>query len=305
MLTLKSASLFRPFFYLLLLICASMSLAGCQKSDPLISGKATPPMWEAVRGETRYIIIGSVHELPPELDWQDARVHQAIADSDGLILELAPSESAKAAEVFARTSSNDPVQPLRQRLAAPDYQRVKDGLDGAGVAESDANRMESWALMLMLSSQTSNAMGLSAENGVERVLTAAFNKAKKPITGLETAAHQLSIFDQLPPATQNRMLAKSVEDKEQRRTKAADLLRAWTKGDMDAIATYVTKEFAETPELAGPLGANRNRAWAEILGADDVPAGTRLIAVGTGHLTGETALPTLLASKGFVVRRIT
>lgn len=289
----------------LLCVLSLLELAACSRTAPLIEGDAHPPMWEAVRGDTRLILIGSVHQLPPTLDWQDLRVKRAVSAADALILELSPEESAKASALFARMSRDESVPPLVTRIGDRDAETVESQLSAQGLTHDDVAATESWAITLLLSNIASAALGLSGDNGVETVLTRQFTNARKPVTGLETSAAQLGIFNAIAPNTQSAMLRRAIADQATSRDTTVALLRAWAAGDVAQITRLVDAEMARTPELAEPLVLSRNRAWAAQLAARPTTgATTTLIAVGTGHLIGPEALPALLAARGFTVRRI-
>lgn len=258
-------------------------------------------MWEATRGETRLILIGSVHQLPREVDWQDARVRSAIAVSDQLILELPPSETAKVAALFGQMSHDEPVAPLDQRLGVHAADKLRDLI---GTAVENADGTESWALSLAYSSATAAAMGLTNENGVETVLTQRFQTENKPITGLETAEQQLNLFDNIAPPEQDQMLTRAVNERDTGREQMKRILEAWMNGDAAVIARIASEDLARTPDLIEPLVFARNRNWAEQLAAHADTGKTILVAVGAGHLVGDHALPALLEAKGFTVRRL-
>jgi hypothetical protein len=280
------------------------ALAGCTPADPIVTGAAHPPMWLVRDADTMIILIGAVHQLPPDLDWQDARVERAVADADELWLELAPDEVAKVPTLFAATSHDEPVPSLDRRLGRDAAERVIDLANIAGIDETDAQRSESWALALAVGQVSSNDAGLSSEAGVETWLTRRFADAGKPVRGLESAAGQLTLFDALPDTMQDRVLADTVAQARQARALIHTTIRAWAAGDGDAIARMSAHELARTPGLAEPLLYSRNRAWAATLAGRMQRPGTVLVAVGAGHLVGEQSLPDLLTARGLRVTRM-
>lgn len=281
-----------------------MMVAGCSAPEPMVTGPVHPAMWQVSDGDTRIILLGSVHLLPPDLDWQDDRIRRAIAQSDELLLELAPSEVGQVPALFAATSHDEPVPPLATRLGRAAADQLIDAQQASGMAEDDADATESWALTLLFSNIATADLGLSADNGVEAILTRAFATQGKRVGGLETAHQQLSLFDDLPDTAQDAMLASSLDRAAQAPVTIRTTIRAWAAGDVATIERMASEDLARTPALAEPLIHARNRRWADQLAARMQRPGTILVAVGTGHLVGDRSLPALLAQRGLTVQRL-
>ena len=261
-------------------------------------------MWQVSDGDTTLILIGSVHQLPPDLDWQDTRVERAIMNADELLLELSPAELAKVPAQFAKVARDEPVHTPDQRISQDHKHRLLELADAAGLDEQDVDETESWALALMVSQLSTADAGLSTDNGVESVLTRRFGDADKPISGLETAVGQLSAFDALPDPVQDRMLARTIDGRGNAQANLRTTIRAWAAGDTTTIARLSAAELARTPHLAESLLFARNRTWAALLATRLRRPGTVLVAVGTGHLVGEGSLIDLLSAQGFTVSRV-
>lgn len=283
-----------------LLLAATLS--ACTPEPPLVDGPARPALWVVEDDDTRIILFGSVHQLPPDLDWQGGALPREIAAADELILELAPAELAKAPALFAATSSDDPVPSLDRRFGQATAERVRDYARDAGIDEDDAGRMESWALALAIGRVLAADTGLSADNGVEARITAAF--VGRQASGLETAAAQLALFDDLPDAAQNTMVTSAIANAPISRQRTRSLLTAWARGDTAALAAAAGEAMAETPALIEPVLHARNRAWADALALRMERPGNLFVAVGAGHLVGDGSLIEELQARGFAARRL-
>lgn len=286
-------------------LLVALTLAACGRDDPIVTGEVRPAIWEA-RGETggRLLLFGSIHQLPPRLDWMTGRVRLAAQDADELLLEISPEDIAAVPALFARISRDETVPPLDIRLGAGPAEDVRDLASDMGVRADDADAIESWALAMAAGNALARRAGLSGDNGVETRLTTLFRAAGKPVTGLERAAAQLALFDDLPPATQDIMLRTTAERAADARERAHDLIRAWARGDTRTIAEIAAEDLARTPGLAEPLVHARNRAWVDQLHARLGRPGTALVAVGAGHLVGERSVIDLLEERGVTVRRV-
>lgn len=283
--------------------CAAMLAACSPPAPPIVEGIARPAVWEARLGETRLILFGSVHQLPPELDWFNGVISREVAAADRLVLEITPAEAEAAPALFEAIAADEPVAPLDRRIGLAAADRAGNLLSGIGAADMD--RTESWALALMIGNAVAADNGLSGEAGVESLLTEAFGRAGKPVNGLESARDQLALFDALDPALQDAMLARAIERSDGARERTRTLIRGWARGDVAAIGAAAASELATFPALEATLIGARNRAWANRLATDARTArGTTIVAVGAGHLAGEASLDRLLAERGFTVRRL-
>ncbi len=280
----------------------ALLLTACAAEPPLVDGPARPALWIIEDADTRIVLLGSVHQLPPHLDWEGGVLPREMAAADELILELAPSELAKAPALFATTSSDEPVPTLDRRFGQPTAERVRDFARDAGIDEDDAERMESWALALAIGRVITADVGLGTDNGVESRVTAAF--AGRPIAGLETSAAQLAMFDDLPSAAQDAMVASAIANAPEARNRTRRLLTAWALGDATALAAAAEEAMADTPALIEPVILARNRAWGDTLATRMQRPGTVFVAVGAGHLVGDGSLIAELQERGFTAQRL-
>jgi uncharacterized protein YbaP (TraB family) len=127
---------------------------------------------------------------------------------------------------------------------------------------------------------------------------------------LETPASQLAALTPASEADERVLLTQGLEEIESGAGRAMlrKLLQAWADGDDHTLATYADWcQCMETPEerrYLQRLNDERNGPMADKLVALHASGRTFFAAVGALHMTGPQALPTLLAARGFQVRRI-
>ena len=78
---------------------AGLLLAGCVETP----AQARPPIWTVRDADSEMVIFGSVHVLPPGLDWRPAELDKALAKADDLWFELPidPASEAKVGQLAA------------------------------------------------------------------------------------------------------------------------------------------------------------------------------------------------------------
>lgn len=278
------------------------AVTACAPEAALPSGPARPALWVVHDADTRIVLVGSVHQLPADLDWVRGRLAQEVDLADELWLELAPEEAARAPALFAATANDERVAPLAGRISTQNADEIVARLRTIGIANPDLT--ESWALALTLGAAQADAVGLDNSNGVEATLTRRFTARSLTVRGLETAAQQLTLFDTLPPRVQDQLLTSTIDQANGSGARIAALLSAWAAGDVDRLAAIANDQLTAVPGLAEPLVHARNRAWADALAARMNQRGDIMVAVGVGHLVGPRSLLDELRARGLRPMRL-
>ena len=289
----------------LFLFCALALASLAAACHPTANEAARPPLWRVTDGDTTIWLLGSIHMLPPGIEWQDDAVKQAIRESDALVLEIPPTDPAQASAAFVHAARAKAAVPIEERLPSPKRMLLADAIDHSHASRETLDGMKDWGAALVLAAGDASADGASRENGVEAVLTREFQEKGKPVEGLETLNGQFAIFDSLPARDQRHLLSNAVTDAAQPDGGYADALTAWRKGDASALASAADALFTAAPALKSALLVRRNTAWvADLTRRMKQHRGSLLVAVGSGHLVGPQGLPAMLGKAGFKVARV-
>jgi uncharacterized protein len=286
----------RPFFLSLFLL----SLAAC--SVPV--EKAQPALWAVRDSDTTLYMLGTVHQLPANIDWDDGPVEQAIAASDTLFLELSPDAAEDVPAMFAALAKAAQPRDAGARVAPELAGKLSVICEDSGVPRDQIANYDDWAVTVLIGRAQAERAGLSPAYGVETILTARFTKAGKPVRGFETAAEQLMLFERLPATSQRAMLEDAVRGWDKGPAKIATMLAAWKSGNVKAMKDDMINDFRSLDGLSDALITARNRRWADWAARRMDSPGTVMIAVGAGHLVGEQSVLTLLQARGMTVTRL-
>lgn len=287
-----------------LLAFVSLGLVAACGSDPAPKPAAQggPALWQVERGDMKGWLFGTIHVLPKGVAWDTAAIREAMGQADRLVLEAADlQDEQKTLALFEKMGRSAGLPPLEKRVPEKEKAALVQAIDDGGTSSQLLSGYESWAAAMLLSAASQQGLGVSQDDGVEPVLIAAFRKAGKPIGGLETVERQFGAFDTLPEAAQARLLVQTVHEAKGMKALYDRILKAWLKGDMDAIAKE--DEIGEQPDpmVEEAILVARNRDWVKAI--EPLP-GKPFIAVGAGHLTGRENLIELLEAKGFTVTRV-
>lgn len=281
-------------------LLAVLALAGCGQDTPR---DADPALWVVRDADTTVYLFGTVHALKPDIHWFDDGLAKAFDASDELVLELVvppPAEMAALVKELGET----PGVPLARQVSPETMQQVRDGLTRFGQPANALDGVEPWMAALTLTTLPVHAQGYDQRYGGEATLTQAARQQRKPVLGLETAREQLGYFDRLPPATQQAMLAKVIQGMPQVGGTLDKMVRAWSRGDADAIARLVDKDLESMPGLSEQVVGTRNRHWTDWIAGRMQKPGTVFVAVGAGHLAGPQSLQAMLGQHGMKVERV-
>ncbi len=283
-------------------LLALLLVAACGGTPTSPARQGGPALWRVQRGDLDGYLFGTVHVLPDRTAWRTPALEEAIDASDRLVLEIGNLADRDAVVgAFERLGRAPDLPPVADRIT-PEARRALDKLSADGTASADALApYKDWAAAMLLSAAIQQKMGVSESNGVEPLLTARFRDAGKPLEGLETLDQQFGAFDALPSATQRRMLEETILDAGRMPALMDEIVKAWLRGDLAAIARADTGRRRPDPLVEQGVIAARNRAWTAKI---DRMRGRPFIAVGTAHLAGDYSLVAMLEARGFTVRRI-
>lgn len=279
----------------LLLALAAAILAG--------PARAEPPVWVVSDADSTMLLFGSVHVLPPGLDWRPDRLEAELATADDVWFELpvdaaTEQETARLAQVKGLLR---PDESLFRLLPPSDSARLLTEARRLGLSPDVLDRLQPWLAEVALAGAAYRAAGADVAHGVERQLSAATPPTARRMA-LEAPGEQLDLLAQAPREAQIASLRETLERLHTDPDLFHGLVAAWMAGDLAAIERDALAPLrAAAPELYSRLVDARNARWAERLDARLKGRGRSVVVVGVGHLVGPDSLPDRLRALGYSV----
>lgn len=266
-------------------------------------GAARPALWLVSDADTRIYLFGTIHALPPGVEWFGGTLAQAFEESDELVTEIIEEEPATMQALVLDRATLPQGTSLRSLLAADDRAALEKSLGSIGLPPASFDGFEPWYAAIALSTMPMMRSGYARELGVEHVLDARARELGHGRSAVETAAYQLSLFDSFPLPVQKRYLAEVVANLPTMTDDLGRMVDAWKQGDATTLAK-IMNAAEDDPQLLETLLVNRNRAWAGWIARRLDRPGTVFFAVGAGHLAGTGSVQDQLVELGLKAQRI-
>jgi uncharacterized protein len=268
-------------------------------------GPGSPALWTLKDADTTIYIMGTVHLLRPDLEWRSPEIDAAIAAADTVVFEAdttSPEAGRELMKFFTTQGMFTDGTQLSSLLTKPEVAQLELALNEIGLPLEAIQPMRPWYAALNMSVMQMTQEGFDPEAGVEMTVESEAGARGASFEYLETVEQQLGEFAGLDSCSQVEFLMQSAESLKQG-TEMLDLLVAeWADGDTAGLGTLMADPQAfGSDETYDALLKNRNERWAPMIsGMLDKP-GTRLIAVGAGHLAGQDSVIAMLRAKGYEV----
>jgi uncharacterized protein YbaP (TraB family) len=270
----------------------------------IAGAKAEPAMWVIKDADSTIYLIGTMHLLKHDTEWNSEKVKKTVHESTELWLEIADFDNQAAFAPFMMKLGLDPEHPLSTRLNAEQKKKLEKLANTYGIAAATLEPLRPWLAAVVLGMGPILKAGYDPKSGVERVLAAQANAEGDQIRGLETAEEQFHFFADLTDEEQLAFLDGTLDDLEKGIDLFDRLAKAWINGEIDTIRQMSIDEMkAKAPTVYEKLLVRRNIAWAEKIEQMLKGSGVQQIAVGAAHLAGPDSLQAQLAKRGIKVER--
>jgi uncharacterized protein YbaP (TraB family) len=279
------------------------------------------PMWVIRDEDSTIYLTGTVHLLPPDVDWRSKRLEDAIDEATEVWLELPmPTSQEEMLRKYGRKMMGYMMsfdRPLSSLLTEEEKRQLADAIKRANLPENTAaglEMMKPWAATLVLGLGPMVASGFDPESGIDINIARLAEEQGDKILGFETFEQQMEMLaggteEEQLEALRKVLAAPPPADDESERKKAEAAYLGWARGETKAVEDLVAEMRAGSgdPSLgATPVEVildNRNENWAGQIEERLKGSGVSFIAVGAAHLVGPTSVQERLKARGIEAKR--
>jgi uncharacterized protein YbaP (TraB family) len=276
-------------------LLAALTVAG--------AAAATPPVWVVKDKNSEIVLFGSVHVLPPGMDWTPPALDRALKAADDIWFEL-PIDADSDAETGRLATAVGMLPPdgsLFKLLTPEDGALMSKVAATYGVSSALLDRLQPWLAEIALAGGAYRKVGADANSGVEKTIAAmATPRAKRK--AFETPAEQIALLSGGPMGEQIASLRETMQELQDKPDEFSVLIKAWMDGDVRALDREALAPIRESsPALFSRLVTDRNVRWTKVLDARMKGHGRTVVVVGIGHLLGPGGVPARLRALGYSV----
>jgi uncharacterized protein YbaP (TraB family) len=268
------------------------------------SAQAHPALWTVHGPKGTMYLLGSIHVLPPDLQWRTPQIDAALKAANAFVFEIS-MDATQRADIQAFVKQNGYLPPGTALPSLLDGEARKDydaALNLTHVPPEKLSPMRPWLALLVLETGIVTQQHLSAEAGVDRqVYAVALGRKGADIRPLETAEQQLRLLMPEDRSLEVQEFDAGLKDLLNETTSVNDLVNAWAQGDVAKLNELMNSGFKENPRAEKTLFDDRNRAWVKKFEAMIDRRQTVFVTVGAGHLAGPKGVPALLRADGYRV----
>jgi uncharacterized protein YbaP (TraB family) len=296
----------------LLVARADIARAGSPEPAPTPAGsglhvaikQAHPAMWTVYGRKGKVYLLGSIHVLPPDMQWRTREIDAAIKASDVFIFEvLFDAIQTSETQAFIRDNGLLPAGTALPSLL--DDQTRKDYIAALNLTHLPPNALTSmrpWLALVTLEVGLFTTQGLSADTGLERqVYKIALRKKHVSFQALETPVQQIRLLMPEDKSLELQEFDSGLKDILNEKLSINDLIDAWARGDVATLNDLMKSGFKDNPKAEKALFEDRNRAWVAKIEDILQQRHVYFVTVGAGHLAGPKGVPALLRAEGYKV----
>jgi uncharacterized protein YbaP (TraB family) len=265
--------------------------------------QAHPALWTVHGAKGTVYLLGSLHILPPMVNWHTPEIDAATNRADIFVFEIAMDDSVQTKAVGY----------IREHGLLRDGQHLRDMLSPAAQTDFDKeialarvnpriiDRMRPWYADITLEVADMMQRHYSPKSGLDRQIADLGVKAGKQTRALETVEQQLALLVPSDPKVEIQAFEMDLKDMEKAGDQIGPLTDAWSHGDARKLDKLMNAGLSQYPDAKKIFIDDRNKAWIAQITAMLNEDHVFFVTVGMGHLVGRHGVPALLRAKGYRV----
>jgi uncharacterized protein YbaP (TraB family) len=263
-----------------------------------------PALWKIAGPTGNVYLFGSIHMLPPDVNWRTPALERALNEAQVVVFETEDVELRDVQlmqALIARYGVLPPGQTLRGVLPEATYLEFERMATALGLPAAGLAQLRPWLVAVTLSMQSAAAQGLDPKRGVDYQAATWARGNGKALAALETNESQVRIFADLTPEEERQFLAVTLRQLRETPQLLGDLLAAYRSGDVAVIEKVLNLGFDEFPSLRQRVLNDRHQHWLPQIERMIADGRSHVVIVGAVHLIGPDSVVAMLRAKGVKV----
>jgi uncharacterized protein YbaP (TraB family) len=263
-------------------------------------------LWQLQSDKGNIYILGSIHFLKRENYPLKPTIEKAFDSTGKLVLEidLNSADSGTVQRLTLEKGLHRDGKTLQENISAETYSLAAKRAQELGIDIRALSPLKPWVVALTMTSLQLQRLGFDPNSGIDRYLAGRATKAGKPMAGLETAAFQIGLMDQLSASDQESMLRQSLKEMDLLDKRLDQIVRSWAAGDVPALEELLLTAMREYPAVHQKIVVDRNRRWLPEIERMIEQGESALVVVGAAHLVGKEGVIELLKARGYTLEQM-
>jgi uncharacterized protein YbaP (TraB family) len=251
-------------------------------------------------------ILGSIHFLKKENYPLKKTIEKAFSSAEKLVLEIdfKDADSGAVQRMTLEKGIQRNGKTLDQNVSPETYGLAQKRSAELGIDIRALSPLKPWVVALTLTALQLQKLGFDPKHGIDRYLAERAVKSGKTIAGLESAAFQIGLMDDLSERDQETMLRQSLKEMDLLDKGLEQIVRAWSTGDVQSLEALLLNSMREYPAVYQRIIVDRNRRWLPEIEKIIEQGESTLIIVGAGHLVGKDGVVELLKARGYTLEQM-
>jgi hypothetical protein len=269
--------------------------------------EAHPALWKVNSDRAVLYLFGSIHLLPPNVDWHSPAIETALKSADVFVFE-APlgDEGVRETQDFVRANGMLPAdKSLPAQLDPKARHEYLSAMAATHLSPETVAHLRPWLAAIVLETRLMESLHYSPDSGVDRQVWKFAKSENRKTESLETVSEQLSLLMPKDRKLETEEFGASLKELKTDTNQIGALVDAWCDGRTDEVAHMTNVGLSATPGAMKILITDRNERWVGKLVGMLAQHHTYFVTVGAGHLAGPQGLPALLARRGYHVTLLT
>jgi uncharacterized protein YbaP (TraB family) len=281
--------------------CFALALAALLMT-PAAAG-AAPAMWKVSDNDSAVWLFGSIHVLPPGIDWRTPLFDAVLAKAETVyfVADIGPLGQLGIVikSLHAGYSGQD---PWLTKLTEEQSRKLASAIAPLGMTSARLGAYAPWLAEAEIEEKVLETEGFSMSLGVDPTLQAELPKEKKAY--FETAGEQMDMLAAAPIDALIARLMAAAEVVAKMPGELRDMAAAWSAGKVEDLTAEMQDDPTMDEGFTKSMVFDRNARWVETIEGLLADNHQDLIVVGAGHLAGAGSVVDLLAKAGLTVERI-
>lgn len=252
-----------------------------------------------VKGKDKKVsyLFGTIHMIPDSLYYFPPKLEKLISKSDEVILEisnLSEDQGALMELMTLKSGSCFDIFTPEQKDSVLQWGASLLGIKPEQFEKAFEKRKPFTLLQISFQKLISGRIRM-----IDMEIEGKAKHDKIPVSGLETAAYQLAIFDQIPSQEMAGMIMEIVRNPREGENTFKKMVLYYHKQDLEHLSEIIL-ESDDMGSATEELLTKRNQTWVPKM-EELMKQKSCFFAVGAGHLGGTNGVIQLLRQKGYEV----